>query len=272
MAATLDASPAATPAPTAAPVKAPRRRFWQFSLFSLLLLVVIGCLVGAWLGERRQHRETEERLKAKEAENRQYRIDLGLLDDQPGVLAVSDPMLVHVRKLPWFDPSRPWRWRLYLPPGKQWRLVSSQGEELDEGSGDFQGSKSRTNVNERGEITLEGSIDQKEDGRAQVRMRWGTRGMSFWIRAPGMRVLTSAQGERTVKFAGQPKQESFPASGRIELLRWHVEQKEGDDQLDVTTPVGQPIPPRSYGLSIYLEEVLPNEPISGESPKQPARP
>ena len=268
MAATLDASPATTPAPTAAPVKAPRRRFWQFSLFSLCLLAGIGCLIGAWLGERRQRRETEERLKAKEAENRQYRIDLGILDDEPGVLVVGDPTLVHVRKLPSFDASRPWRWRVYLPAGKQWRLGTSQGEELDEGSGDFGGGKRGANFDERGEITLAGNIDRKEDGRAQVRLRWGARGTSFWIGAPGMRVLTAAQGQRTVKFTGDVKQESFPPSGRIELLRWHVAQQDGDNQLDVTTPVGQQIPPRSYGISIYLEEVLPNDPLSGGPPNQ----
>jgi len=266
MAATLNASPATTPAPTAAPVKAPRRRFWQFSLFSLCLLAGIGCLVGAWLGERRQRRETEERLKAKEAENRQYRIDLGLLDDRPGMLVVDDPKQVHIRMLPSPEP-RQWRWRLYLPPGKHWRLASDQGEAWDVTAGRLQGGGGRTSFDDRGEITLEARIERAEDGRAYVKIRWGDRGFGAGIREPGMRVLES-NGQRSMSIAGHPKQESFPPSGRIELLRWHVAQQDGDNQLDVLTPVGQQIPPRSYGISIYLEEVLPNDPLSGGPPNQ----
>lgn len=169
MAATLETSPAA---PTAAPPPAPRRRrFWQFSLLSLLLLATIGCLIGAWLGERRQRRETEERLKAKEAEIRQYRIDLGLLDDMPGMLVVSDPQQVHIRRLPSSDPMTQWRWRLYLPPGKRWLLGTSQGEEWDETRGDFRGSSGGTNFDERGEIILEARLERDAEGKTHVRMR-----------------------------------------------------------------------------------------------------
>jgi hypothetical protein len=265
MAATLDASPAPTAAPTQAPPAAPRRSYWQFSLFSLLLLVVIGCLVGAWLGERRQRREAEDRLKAKEAENRQYRIDLGLLDDAPGMLVISDPQQVHLRQLPSFKP-RHWRWRLYLPPGRQWRLATSQGEVWDETRSDFRGSGSGTSFDERGEITLEGGIMRDEDGRTHVQILWGDRGSAAWIPDAGMRVLES-NGQRTMKIGGSPKQESLPPSARVELLRWHVALSEGDNYLQDTTPVGQRIPPRSYGISMYLEEVHPNDPLYGKLPK-----
>jgi hypothetical protein len=163
MVATLDAPRAPIRPPTAPP----RRRFWQFSLFSLCLLVGMGCLVGAWVGERRQRRETEDRLRAKEAENRQYRIDLGLLDDRPGMLVVDDTTQVHVRLLPSLEATQ-WRWRLYLPPGKQWRLVNEQGEDGYEVRGAFRESGSRTTFDEGGQITLEAKIDREEDGKANV--------------------------------------------------------------------------------------------------------
>lgn len=85
--------------------------------------------------------------------------------------------------------------------------------------------------------------------------------------------MLESRGQRTIKIAGHPKQQSLPASGRVELLRWHVALKEADAQLLQTTALpGQRVPPQSYGISIYLEEVLPNDPLYGRLPKKGPRP
>ena len=170
-AAMSDPSPAvATPAPS-------HRRGWgQFSLVSLLLLAVMGCLVGAYLGEKRQRHETEERLRAKEAENRQYRIDLGIVDDnQHSFLVISDPKAVHVRCLPTHEEMH-WRLRVYLPPDKKWRLCMGHGETWGTANFRYDRGGAFTELRKSGELTFDTKIARNLDGKLQLETFWGSSG------------------------------------------------------------------------------------------------
>jgi len=249
----------------------PQRRGWlQFSLFSLLLLAVIGCLVGAYLGEQRQRKEVEARLQQKEAQNRQYRIDLGILDDRPNVLTIADPKLIHIRQLPSTQPHMQWRWRLYIPPGRRWRIGVSQGEEWDEASQRFIGSEGGSNFDDTGELTLEAEMSRNLDGKAFVKTRWCNHGGATWIPDAGVAVLL-AKGKRTAHIAGDKKQETFAPQGHIDLMRWHVALDANVPLTEVGMLPGHRQPPSSYGFSIHLEETLPSDPMYRISPKAPRK-
>ena len=239
---------------SASETRPPRRRGWgQFSLVSLLLLAVIGCLVGAYIAEMRRRQAAEEVLRQKDAEIRQNRIDLGLLDDQPNVLTITDPSKVHIRQLPSGEPRTNWRWRIYLPPGTRWQQRIDQGEKWDEERQSFNGSGSGTDVGRTGEFTLEGWLERGIDGRAMLRFRRGTGESGTWVPDAGLTIL-QADGKRTFVVAGQQAQESFDARGRIELFRHHVHIADGQPLPEGTTLPGRLEPSREYGFSISLQE------------------
>jgi hypothetical protein len=234
-----------------------RRRGWgQFSLVSLLLLAVVGCLVGAYLGERRQRKETEEQLRAIVAENRQYRIDLGIVDDnQRSLLVINDSKAVHVRCLPTHEEMR-WRFRVYLPPHKRWRLCMGRGARWDAANG-YDGP-AFTELREAGELTFDTKIARDLDGQLKLEMFWGNRGFGTQIPDTALPILRSPS-KRTVHLAGVKGQETHAAQGRIELVRWHVDLPDNSTIPAELAQVGRPQPPSSYGFCIYLEEILPGQ-------------
>jgi hypothetical protein len=85
-----------------------RRNLWRYSLRWLLTLVVVGCLAAAWFGEKR-------RREAAEQENRKLRVALGIVDEDPGFLSISDPSKVHVRSIFFPHDELHWRWQIYTP-------------------------------------------------------------------------------------------------------------------------------------------------------------
>lgn len=245
-------SAAATPAPSHC------RGWGQFSLVSLLLLAVIGCLVGAYLGEQRQRKQTEERLRAKEAENRQYRIDLGIIDDyRHNLLVINDPKSVHVRCLPTHEEMH-WRIRVYLPPHKKWRLGMGHGEGWDAAHGRYGLGGAYTDLKESGELTFDTKIARSLDGRLKLEMFWGGSGFGTSLPDASLAILQSSAG-RTVHLAGVKAQETHAAEGRIELVRWHVDLPENSALATELAEPGRQQPPSSYGFCIYLEEILPGQ-------------
>ena len=243
-----------TTAPASAiETRPPRRRGWgQFSLVSLLLLAVIGCLVGAYIAEVRRRQAAESLLREKDAEIRQNRIDLGLLDDQPNVLTIIDPTKVYIRHLPWQDPRTAWRWRVYLPPRTQWKLHVTAGDSMDD-SGQLLGSGGGTDLGVSGEFTLEGRLVRHLNGRPYVELRWGKRNLSSSLPDSGVAILESS-GKRTLQIAGQKAQETFDSDAVIELVRQYV--KIPDDQLlpEGATAPRRSAPSREFGISVRFEK------------------
>jgi hypothetical protein len=242
----------ATPA-SAIETRPPRRRGWgQYSLVSLLLLAVIGCLVGGYIAEMRRRQAAEALVREKDAEIRQNRIDLGLLDDQPNVLTITDPTKVHIRQLPSYDPTESWRWRVYLPPGKSWSLFKTQGKFWDTARKQFGESVLASELDQSGEFTLEGNLQRGSEGKAMLLLKWGKFGSSMPIPDAGIDIL-KAQGNRTFAIAGAKAQATFSPEERIELLRWQVEIEEDQPISEDATLPGHREPAQAFGIGIKLQ-------------------
>lgn len=219
----------------------PVRKSWlRFSLASLFLLTALICVAVAYLLQRSE-------LRRKDAEIRQYRIDLGLLDDRPGVLVVDDPSKVYVAALPSLE-SLHWRWRIYLPPTSEWSLKCIQGCTSDFGLAKCSSIKS-TGLNTRGEFMLEARVERELGGDTKIVVRCGNQSLSSAVDGTPREVLRGHDPvDQTV--CGTPKQQSYAPQGNIELLRWY-RAVPGDD--DWKARVGGPF--AQFGFMILLKEV-----------------
>ncbi|HUE72404.1 MAG TPA: hypothetical protein VMP01_16080 [Pirellulaceae bacterium] len=234
----------------------PVRKSWlRFSLASLFLLTALICVTTAYLLQRRE-------LNRKDAEIRQYRIDLGLLDDRPGVLVVDDPSKVYVAALPSFEPLR-YRWRVYVPPGKQWMLQLRRGEFTDD---EVRGSGAGTDLKVSGEFLLELAVQRNLEGQVEIVARCGTQGLIGGVLDDRLIKALKNQRQATRKLTGSPKQESFESEGIVPLVTWKsrptgTAAAEGDS--------GEPL---EMGFSFFLEEgsvlmprAMPKSKISSQS-------
>ena len=79
----------------------------QYSLSTLLLVVTIVCMTFSLFFMYRELRQVR-------LENQNYR-------DQFGFLTISDPNKLHSILIP-SNENDSWRWRVYLPPGRSWKL------------------------------------------------------------------------------------------------------------------------------------------------------
>jgi hypothetical protein len=227
----------------------PIRKSWlRFSLASLLLFTALICVTTAYLLQRRQ-------LHRSEAEIRQYRIDLGLLDDRPGVLVIDDSTKVHVAALP-TPRALQWRWRIYLPPGKQWTARVEQGRD---NSIEYLESGTSTTFDERGEVIIEAKLERALNGKSRIVMSWGPKQLTGQVTEEAVAVVLRGQRVKSL-VAGQPNQQSFAAQGEIDLLRWHYAVP-GD-----STPVTRLHEPYAeFGFSVSLLETT-------SAPPRPRRP
>lgn len=238
-------SPDSLPVPAAAPS---RHGCGQFSLLSLLGIVIIGCLAAAWFGERRRSEEAQAEVRRNEAEIRELRIALGILDDEPNFLTIADKKHVHVRAIPTGDELH-WRWRIYLPPGPTWDIQLSEGEQWDARREQYMGGGGGTSIKQSGEFMLDARLTRDADGRAYIEIRQGRSAFRFFLRDASVAVLMGA-GKRTSKVSGAGKQETRQRPGPIELVRWYREvETKAAPGVEV-----YPAPRDGWGISIQIEE------------------
>lgn len=76
--------------------------------------------------------------------------------------------------------------------------------------------------------------------------------MSTYVPETGVVVLRE-KGKLIAKVAGGKKQELFPATGEIELLRWHRELENPTPPRVGTEELQLPL--AGFGISIHLEDV-----------------
>src|SRR5687768_7588060 len=105
-----------SPAPPSA-----RRGWWQFSLLSLLLLFVIACLMAGYVGQMRRMEDARREIARRDQIIQRMRLELGIDEDVDSHLNVQDRTKLHVAALPSWDENE-WRWKVYLPPEKTWRM------------------------------------------------------------------------------------------------------------------------------------------------------
>ena len=235
--------------------RAPRRAWWQFSLFSLLLLLLAGCAVAAWIGEMRRREAAERDTAHVKAAMRDLRTAVGLTDDRPDVLKITDEKQVYVRAFPPHD-DLAWQWRIYVPPGRRWRVCISHGETWDESQQRYSGgSDSLLNVD--GEFTLNARIVRKlSDGRPFITAGTVRSSMGTLLPEKGLATLGS-DGKLTAAYTGIKQQEVFAPNGPIPLLRWHRQWGPGSSLDGANLSNAQetaPAPFPEYGLTIHLEQ------------------
>lgn len=218
------------------PTPVARKAWLQFSLGWLLLVVVLGCAVAAWLGERRLRKAGEDVIARKDQEIRRLRTDLGLLDDERGALTIKDPKLVHIRSLP-KSIDHGWTWHIYLPPGKQFDIWTSAGDVWNADRQQFDDVNAGSSLSLDGEFTLHGQVERDLDGQAGITI-WTTRSrFRTGISEQKLAVLRSGKAV-SINFAGMKGQQTFQPDQLIELM--HLER-----ELDG----------RKCGLSVTLQEV-----------------
>lgn len=226
----MDVAPAHSP-------RAARNSWLRFSLASLFLLTALICVTTAYVLQRAE-------VRRKEAEIRQYRIDLGLLDDRPGVLVVDDPKKVHVAALPAFEPMH-WRWRVYLPPGKQWTLRLDHGEMFDD---EARGSGAATDLKVSGEFMLELAVQRSLEGRVEIVAKCGTQSLMAGILDDRMIKALINERQATQTLTGSPKQQSFEPQESVPLVTWKSSVPSESSAGDVSADSPE------LGFSFFLDE------------------
>ena len=234
------------------PSPARRRGWWQFSLLSLLLLVVIACLIAGYVGQMRRMEEARRELALRDEAITRLRRELGIDEDAQSALSVGDPTRLHVAALPSFE-EHTWRWKVYLPPGTPWRLVIEVSESEGGGKPLRTASVSRTSVSGDGELIMEARLQRDLQGTASIGTRIGrgkTAHSSTYLESQ-----LKAKGSVHVDQAGQPRQVVTEPGKRLQVLRRTV--------MEEPKPVAGKDITAAYELgaiAIYLEEAPPPAP------------
>jgi len=239
------------PAPISAPSAPSRRRGWfQFSLFTLLAVIVAACFVAAWYGEKMRRLAAEEEFREREAEIREIRVMLGMLDDQREFLTVDDKKKVHIRFIP-VDELH-WRWQVFLPLGTAWDIHTSQGERWSDETQVYTGGGGGTELDLTGEFTIDARVCRSLDGKCELEIRQGRSEMHSTLQESGVALLRGP-GAPTRKVTGVKGQETFEPTGQILLLRWQNDKPPSDPRIAERPATGDESP-TSFGISIRLEE------------------
>lgn len=94
-----------------------RRRWLQFSLRTLLFLMVVAAVAFSWRTAARQRQEIQH-----------LRSEVNRLKDEVGeiVIAEGDENKLHVKEIPAIEPLI-WKWRIYVPPERAAQLRWTAG-------------------------------------------------------------------------------------------------------------------------------------------------
>lgn len=191
------------------------RRAWtlRFSLLSLCILVAIACVAAAWYGMRTRERAAIEKAAKLEATVKSQQAEIRRLRAELGYLTIADRTKVHAVQLKCSEDYH-WKWRVYLPPGKPWKLCYVQGQIPGQG---FENVPASSSTIEGGEFTVEALIRHDEEGQRR-----------FVIVGPGSRVSQSLDEQKferlkTAGFSatgiGFTQTEVLDPAGPIELIR-----------------------------------------------------
>jgi hypothetical protein len=238
------------------PSPARRRGWWQFSLLSLLLLVVIACLVAGYVGQMRRMEEARRELALRDETITRLRRELGIDEDAQSALSVSDPTKLHVAALPSFE-EHTWRWKVYLPPGKTWQLGIEFFESDGGGKPLHKVSSDRGEVLGGGELVLEARLQRDlQEGKPVLQSRIG-RSRSA-LSSTFLDAQVNAKGSVSVDQAGSPKQAVAEPGQRLRIL-WRTVMEEP-----------KPVPGKNItiahqvgAIAIFLEEAPPPAPAKG---------
>lgn len=173
-----DTEPQVAPASSSPVGPSARRGWWQFSLLSLLLLFVIACLVAGYIGQMQRMEDARREIARCELTIRRMRLELGIDEDVDSPLNVPDRTKLHVAALPSWDENE-WRWKVYLPPDKTWRMRVEIFESAGNGKPLILVSGGGSHIGDNGEVVLQTRLHRDlDDGMVRISSRIGRSGNS----------------------------------------------------------------------------------------------
>ena len=234
----------------AVPSQTPRPRWrWQFSLFTLLLVAIMACVVAAYLGTARRLEEANATVIRQNAELKARDAEIAKLGAELGILTITDPSKVHILALRSKEDWH-WRWRVYLPPGKKWKITQALGEKVPMQGFDMSNvphsSSSGDLSNE--EFTAEVWLNRDIHGALRLNRQFGD-GRGASVISDEQAKMLFANGSASSHTAGMSATEVYDPAGPIELLRLH---KYGSVPQPDGSTISSQLP--NFGILLFLEE------------------
>jgi hypothetical protein len=230
--------------------KPPRPRWrWQFSLFTLLLVAIVVCVVAAYLGTARRLEEAKGTIGRQKLDLEARDAEIATLQAELGTLTIKDPTKVHILALPSREDWH-WRWRVYLPPGKKWKIAEALGEKVPKQGFDMTGvpHSSSNGALGKGQFTAEVWLARDINGALRLNRKFAGSGVASGIsEEDGKKLL--AEGSTSTDVAGMFATAVLDPAGPIELLRLH---KYGS----VPQPDGRTVSSQQpyFGMLLFFEE------------------
>jgi hypothetical protein len=231
----------------------PRRRWrWQFSLFTLLMVVIFTCVIAAHLGTARRLEEANATVARQQAELKARDEQIARLEAELGKLSIKDPTKVHILTLPSKEDLH-FRWRIYLPKGKRWKITQALGGNVPKQGFDLKGVSHGSTifgVSEE-EFTAEAWLQRDINGSMRLNLHFGNSQSGTGISEEDTKKLL-ASGSTQSHTAGMSATEVYDPAGPIELLRLHKHSS-------VPQPDGTSISSEKpdFGFLLLLEEAKP---------------
>jgi hypothetical protein len=220
-------------------------RFLRFSLLSLLAMAALACFAAAYYGVVRRHAAAQRQVaELKETTARQAE-QIVALQTELGHLTIEDRSKVHLLELP-TPGGREWKFRVYLPPGKKWRLCSSQGPIPAQG---FDGIQTGWGSLQEGEQTIEAFVHAPEGGSPEFVVRTPTGTSRGGISDEDYAKLTS--GGASWSSVGKSLQIKSPGDNELPLLRFRTNREEvsADGKSKAYRSTDEP----TFGFLLWIE-------------------
>lgn len=189
----------------------------RFSITTLLLLTALVAVLVSHFRISAELALTRSKLAAANDDLRQLNID--------------DDSLVHAVLLPTFGP-RQWRWRVFLPAGRRWRLCSSFDQLPESGLPTLVRNHDHIFLNSRNKPLAGGepfvlgvAVHKNQTDRWALTFQTLDRSTTFPIKQPPAWLEERSSVGWTSRVAGKRASESEPANGPLVLLR-HRKAKE----------------------------------------------
>jgi hypothetical protein len=228
--------------------KPPRLRP-RFSLATLLLVATIVCVLVALWATWRRLQETRIELASAEDELQKYR-------DEMGYLTITDPNKVHAIGVR--TPGRlQWRWRVYLPENRRFRLHTVTGAVPKDGIPGPGGRIGMSSTIQSGEILLHAYVERDHKGQWLLHVDDASGGGSVSI-PENNGPWVGGEAGFTFEQVRPGNTQAFQAGAPVVLLRLRV-HRIVEKQEDGTTSHRAPEEPCD-GLMIWIEEATSNPP------------
>jgi type II secretory pathway pseudopilin PulG len=225
----------------------PTRRWFRFSLISLLTVVAIVGLGAAYVSISLQLARTDRLLQDAQLKSQAQQREIDKLRSELGLITVTEPTKIHILALATLDEHH-WKWRVYLPA----TASSSHALKLAIGKIPATGFDAKTvgecHLGATGELTVEAFLRRDQAGKNV-----------FTVQVPGMAVklnrnLTDQQAEElsrgtNLEVAGTGTTEIIDNAGPIRLLRERVPQPDPNRPGQVIYDGGEP----SFGILLWLQ-------------------